>query len=297
MVSVLLSCPWWWLWFLGGHLVFLCCDPGGGAFLDWSGLPPWLFGPQCPILSHLEQWESHAGQFALPAGCCCEQLGQSLEDADGVWPLLLWLVWATHCLSWQIASTILELWETCSLVCWMAKWFTAMSASSLEGVLNGLAISFPRSFPSWQYAWTIWQCSFSLRCSSLVISQWSISVLMHATRPWVSSPGLATISLSSPRHTWVLASCVIPCWIQSRKVEAFTLVTFCSSLLLVGIHFACISRDFFPRAAKTYLRWSSLSGGMQLRRSQFSRYGKIWRRSDRHPGNPSHRWAGWWMLS
>ena len=28
-----------------------------------------------------------------------------------------------------------------------------------EGVLNGLAISFPRSFPLWWYAWTIWQCS------------------------------------------------------------------------------------------------------------------------------------------
>ena len=38
----------------------------------------------------------------------------------------------------------LELWETCSLAYWMAKWFTAMSASSLEGVLKGLAISFPR---------------------------------------------------------------------------------------------------------------------------------------------------------
>ena len=34
----------------------------------------------------------------------------------------------------------------------MVKWFTAMSASLQEGVLNGFAISFPRSFPSWQYA-------------------------------------------------------------------------------------------------------------------------------------------------
>ena len=33
----------------------------------------------------------------------------------------------------------------------------------------------------------------------------------------------------------------------------------------------CISRDMVPRAAKTYQRWSSLSGVMQLRRSQFSR--------------------------
>ena len=84
MASVLLSHPQWWLWFLGGHLDFLCCDPGGGAFFGWSGLPPWHFGPQCPILLHLEQWESHAGQFALPVGCCCVQVGQSLEGADGV---------------------------------------------------------------------------------------------------------------------------------------------------------------------------------------------------------------------
>ena len=146
-----------------------------------------------------------------------------------------------------------------------------MSASSLEGVLKGLAISFPRSFPSWQYAWTIWQCSSCSQCSSLIILQWSIRVLMHVTRSWGSSPCLATISSNSPRHTWVLMSCVIPCWIQSRKAEALALVTFCSSLLLVGIHCACISRDLVPRAAKTYLRWSLLSGGMQLRRSQFSR--------------------------
>ena len=149
--------------------------------------------------------------------------------------------------------------------------FTAMSASSVEGVLNGFAISFPRSFPSWQYAWTIWQCSSCSQCSSLIISQRSISVLMHAVRSRGSSPSLATIYLSSQRHTWVLMSCVIPCWIQSRKAEAFTLVTFCSSFLPVGINCACIFRDLVPRAAKMYLRWSSLSRWMQLWRSQFSR--------------------------
>ena len=171
----------------------------------------------------------------------------------------------------RFVSTGLELWETCSLACWMAKWFTAMSASSLEGVLKGLAISFPRSFPSWWYAQTIQQHSLCLQCSSLIISQQPIRVLMHGTRSWGSSPGLATTSSNSPRCTWVLTSCVIPCWIWSRKAEALALVTFCSSSLLVGIHCVCISRDLVPRAAKTYLRWSSLSGGMQLRRSQFSR--------------------------
>ena len=75
---------WWWLCLLGGHLDFPCCDPVRGAFLGWSGLPLWHFGPQCPILLHLEQWESHAGKFVLPAGCCYVQLGQSLEGASGV---------------------------------------------------------------------------------------------------------------------------------------------------------------------------------------------------------------------
>ena len=37
MVSVLLLHPWWVLWFLGGHLDFLCCDPGGRCipWLEW----------------------------------------------------------------------------------------------------------------------------------------------------------------------------------------------------------------------------------------------------------------------
>ena len=123
MASVLLPHPGWQLWFLGGHLDFTHCDPvvgaflGRGAFLCWSGLPLWHFGPQCPVLSHLEQQESHVGQFVLPAGCCCVQLGQSLEGAAGVWPLLLWLVWAAWCPSWQIASTGLALWETWSWAC------------------------------------------------------------------------------------------------------------------------------------------------------------------------------------
>ena len=153
----------------------------------------------------------------------------------------------------------------------MAKWFTVMSASSQKGVLNGSAISFSRSFPSWQNAWMIQQCCSCLQCSSLIILQQSISDLMHAMRSWGSSPGLATTSSSSLRHTWLLTLCIIPCWIQSRKAEAFALVTLCSSLLLVGIHCTCISRDLVPRAAKTYWRWSLLSGMMQLRRSQFSR--------------------------
>ena len=163
---------------------------GGGAFLVWSGLPPWYFGPQCPVLLHLEQWESHAGQFVLLAGCCHVQLGQSFEGADGVWPLPLWLVLAAQCFSWWIASTGLEQWETCSQACWMVKWFTAMSASSLEGVLNGFAISFPRNFPSWWYAQTIWQYSSCSWCSLLIILQQSISVLMHAMRSWGPLPAL-----------------------------------------------------------------------------------------------------------
>ena len=86
-----------------------------------------------------------------------------------------------------------------------------------------------------------------------------------------SFPSLATTSSSSPRHRWVLMSCVISCCILSRKAEAFTLVTLHSSSLPVGIHCACISRDLVPRAPKIYQRWSSLSGMMWLRRTQFSR--------------------------
>ena len=66
-----------------------------------------------------------------------------------------------------------------------------MSASSQEGILNGFAISLPRSFPLWQYAWMIWQHSSCSQCSSLIILQQSISVLMHAMRSWgvISQPG------------------------------------------------------------------------------------------------------------
>ena len=228
MASVLPPLPEWQLWHLGWYLDFQCCDPVRGAFLGrcaffgWGGLPLWNFGHLCPILSHLEQWKSHAGLFVLLAECCHVQLGQSLEGVGGVWPLPLWLVLAARCLSWWIVSTGLELWETCSQACWMVKWFNEMSVSSLEGVLNGFAICLPRSFPLWWYAQTIWWCSSCSQCSSLIILLWSISVLMHAMRSWGSSPGLATTSLSSPRCTWVLTLCVIPCWILLRKAEAFT---------------------------------------------------------------------------
>ena len=84
MVSVLLLHPWQLLWFLGGHLDFLCCDPGGGTFLDWSGLPPWHFGPQCPILSHLETMGITYWAVCSASWYCHVQLGQSLEGADGV---------------------------------------------------------------------------------------------------------------------------------------------------------------------------------------------------------------------
>ena len=138
----------------------------------------------------------------------------------------------------------------------------------------------------------IWQHSSCSQCSSLIISQQSISVLMHVTRSWGSPPGLATTSSCSPSHTLVLTPCVIPCCILSRKAEAFTLVVLHSSSSPVGIHCACVSRDLVPRAAKTYQRWSLLSGGMQLRSSQFSRVHQKWRKSGRHLLSPSCRWVG-----
>ena len=108
-----------------------------------------------------------------------------------------------------------------------------------------------------------------LLISSLIILQQSISVLMCVMRSWGSSSSQTTTSLSSQRYTWVLMSCVIPCCILSRKAEAFALIALHSSLLPVGIHCTCISRDLVPRAAKMYWRWSWLSEVMQLRRRQF----------------------------
>ena len=54
-----------------------------------------------------------------------------------------------------------------------------------------------------------------------------------------------------------------------KEGRSFHLGCFLFSSLPIGIHCVCISRDLVPRAAKTYLRWSSLSGAMWLRRRQF----------------------------
>ena len=56
-----------------------------------------------------------------------------------------------------------------------------------------------------------------------------------------------------------------------KEGRSFRLGCFLFLFTALGTHCTCISRDLVPRAAKTYLRWSSLSGMMQLRRSQFSR--------------------------
>ena len=40
----------------------------------------------------------------------------------------------------------------------------------------------------------------------------------------------------------------------------------------------CISRDLVPRAAKTYLRWSLLSGGIAVEEDQFSR---VWQNMEK----------------
>ena len=63
----------------------------------------------------------------------------------------------------------------------------------------------------------------------------------------LSWPGYNLLEFSK-MHMGVDVMCH-SCWIWSRKAEAFALVAFCSSLLLVGIHCACISRDLVPRAA------------------------------------------------
>ena len=93
---------------------------------SWGCIPWWRCIPWLEWLATMAFWSPVSHLIAFGAmGIMCRavcsagwvQLGQSLEGADGVWPLLLWLVWATHHLSWQIASTGLELWETCSWAC------------------------------------------------------------------------------------------------------------------------------------------------------------------------------------
>ena len=76
------------------------------------------------------------------------------------------------------------------------------------------------------------------------------------------------------------------------KAEAFALVAFCSSLLLAGIHCACISRDLVPRAAKNIPEvvlavWQCAVEEEPVLQGM----AKIWRRSGMHLGNSSHRWA------
>ena len=121
------------------------------------------------------------------------------------WCVTITIVTGVGCLALLMADCIPQVWSCGRLVLGHAEWQSG-SASSQEGLLNGFFIGFPRSFPLWQYAWMMQQCSSCLQCSSLIILQWSISVLMHATRSWGFSPGLATTSSSSPRCTWVLMS-------------------------------------------------------------------------------------------
>ena len=78
MVSVLFFCPWQWLWFLGGHLDFLCCDPGGGAFLDWSACHHGIWVPNVPFC-HI--WNN--GNHVLGSLLC--QLGAVRCSWDSPW--------------------------------------------------------------------------------------------------------------------------------------------------------------------------------------------------------------------
>ena len=68
-----------------------------------------------------------------------------------------------------------------------------MSASSLEGVLNGFAISFPRSFPSWWYGAHHWSS-----CSGPSVS-------------WCMWYDLGGTLQAWPQHPWVLQG-AHGCW-------------------------------------------------------------------------------------
>ena len=167
-----------------------------------------------------------------------------------------------------------QVWSCRRLVLKHAGWqigFTVMSDSSLEGVFKDLAISLSRSFPFMAVGMynTVAQLVLLVFIIDHITAVYQCFDVCNKVLRVLS--GLATTSSSLPSHIWVLMSCVIPCCILLRKAEAFALVALHSSSSPVGIHCACISRDLVPRAAKTYQRWSLLSVGMQLRRSQFSR--------------------------
>ena len=92
------------------------------------------------------------------------------------------------------------------------------------------------------------------------------------TRSWGSSPSLATISSN---FTKVHMGIDVVCHSLLDTVEEGRSFGLCCLSVPLCCRLASIvhasARDLVPRAAKTYLRWSSLSGRMQLRRSQFSR--------------------------
>ena len=174
----------------------------------------------------------------------------------------------------------------------MVKWFTTMSASLLEGVLNGFAISVPRSFPSWQYARMIWLCSSCSWYSSLIIF-----TVVHQCLDVYDV-------LSLPGHNIL----------KFPEVDMGVDIT-CHSLLYSveeGRSFH-LGHSLFLSAASRHPLYMHLQGfGSQgckdimevvlavrhdvVKEEPVSTgYTKIWRKSGMHLLSPSHRWAGRWM--
>ena len=178
-----------WLWFLGGHLDFLCCDPGRGAFLCWSGLPPQCFGPQCPTFGAM--------------GIMCRTV------CSTIWVLSCAVGMVLGGCRWWVTIAIVagvDRLLACSYGLHPQVWsclFPGMLDGEvvhsnishlIGGCLEWLSHKFPKELSLMQYAWMIQPCSSCLQCSSLIILQQSISVLMCTMRSWGSSPSLATIS-------------------------------------------------------------------------------------------------------
>ena len=148
MASVLLLHPWQLLWFLGGHLDFLCCDPGGvhslvGVACHHGILVPSV--PSCCIWNN----GSHV------QGSLLWQLGAVRCSWDSPWGcrwcVTIAIVAGVDCLPFVLADCVHRFGAVGDLFLGMLDGEVVHSSVSqlIGGCLEWLGHKFPRSFPSW----------------------------------------------------------------------------------------------------------------------------------------------------